>query len=53
MKCAAIYVYAACGWCAGDVLKGYKGRARYQKCLRCHRVSYAADALLHVKWRPW
>jgi len=53
MKCAALYVYGACGWCGGDVLRGYKGRPRYQKCLLCHRVSYAAGELLRAKWRPW
>lgn len=36
----AEFVDGACGWCQGRVLRGYKGKRGYQKCLRCHRVSW-------------
>jgi len=48
-KVTALYVVGACGWCPGDVLRGYKGRARYQKCLACHRVSYGTGGVS----KPW
>ena len=37
----ATFVDHACRYCDGRVLRGYKHRRGYQKCLRCSRVSYA------------
>ena len=39
-KVAPQYVKRACSWCRGEVLRGYKHREGFQKCLQCHRTSW-------------
>ena len=50
-KCPVLYVVGGCGWCRGDVMRGYKGGPRLQKCLVCHRLSVLVGIKLEV--RPW
>ena len=40
IKVEAKVVQAACPYCSGKVLRGYKHAADYQKCYKCHRVSW-------------
>lgn len=39
-KVKPVMVDGACGWCKGRVLRNYKNKRGYQKCLECGRVSW-------------